>query len=167
MRARLLLFLLPILTSFQNSNVPFKPKEEFQIDLKFELKQRPINDRYHVDFNETWDARHKSNASMLPYLTVHVKFLKFSEAEKRVKGFNSADTPVCNKKAEEGLLVKLNLGFTDDVKDRIVPHEFNIYTVSSNKEDIYLTCRLEKTAPSWSMVRFVESFDPLVGLVSH
>lgn len=119
------------------TDVPYKPEDEFKVDLKLELKQKPVNDRYHVDFNETWEDRNKNTASMLPYLTVQIKFLKFGENEVRVKGYNNKGEPVCNKKLDADLVVKLELGFTEDLKDRVTPHEFNIYTLDSKKKEVY------------------------------
>lgn len=135
--ARLPFQLLWLFGFFQNTEIPFKPKDEFQVETKFELKQRPVNDRYHIDYNETWDDRNRSNATQLPYLIVNLRFLKFSEGEVRVKGYNNQDEPICNKKAEENLLVKLNLGFTDDVKDHVAPYEFNVFTYSKTKAEVY------------------------------
>lgn len=118
-------------------SIPYKPNEQFSLEVKLDLRPKPY-DRYTVDFSETVEERNRKTSSQLPYLVVHLKFLKFSAEEKRVRGFNSSQVPLFNKKAEEGLSVKLELGYTDDIKDRTTPHEFNVYTFSSDKKEIYL-----------------------------
>ena len=114
---------------------PFKPGDEFKADIKLELKPRPV-DRYTMDFTETVEQRNRKLSGPLPYLVVNITFEKFQTNEVRVRGFDSNGSPVCNKKATDGLVVKLNLGFTDDLKDHVTPHEFNIYTLNDSRKEV-------------------------------
>lgn len=117
--------------------VPYKPNDQFSLEIKLDLRPKPY-DRYTVDFSETVEERNRKTSSQLPYLVVHLRFPSFSPEEKRVRGFNNNLVPMFSKKAEDGLLVKLELGYTDDIKDRTAPHEFNVYTFSSEKKEIYV-----------------------------
>ncbi|MFZ5973623.1 MAG: hypothetical protein ACOYXA_18725 [Bacteroidota bacterium] len=116
-------------------DIPYKSNDEFALEVKLELRPKPI-DRYTVDYTETVDQRNRKLGGDLPYLIVKIKYKKLADNEVRVKGYNNARHMICNKKAEPDLEVKLNLGFTDDLKDRVSPHEFMIYTLDDRKKEV-------------------------------
>jgi hypothetical protein len=39
-----------------------------------------------------------------------------------------------NRKAMAGMVIKLDIGFIDDVKDRVSPHEFTAFLYSDSKK---------------------------------
>lgn len=131
------LFFLASPGLFQEA-VPYKPKDEFQIEVKFDLRQKPLADRSTINFEETIAEQNKHSSALLPYLIVNVKFLKFRPEEVRVKAFKSDGTLLNNKKAKEGLLVEIDLGYTDDVKDHVSANEYRIYTYSEEKKEVFL-----------------------------
>lgn len=122
---------------FQDA-VPYKPKDEYQLDIKFDLRQKPLADRSTINFDETIADQNKHSSAMLPYLIVNVKFLKFKPEEVRVKAFKSDGTLLINKKAKEGLLLEIDLGYTDDVKDHVTANEYRIFTYSEEKKELFL-----------------------------
>ncbi len=131
-----MIFLLLALSIWANQpEIPYKPNDEFAVEVKLELKPKPM-DRYTVDYTETVDQRNRKLGGDLPYLTVKIKYKKLQENEVRIKGYNNVRQMICNKKAEPELEVKLNLGFTDDLKDRVAPHEFTVYTLDAKKNEV-------------------------------
>lgn len=131
----LLIFLL-----FIQEEVPLKPNEEFEIKLDYKFKQRnnSVDANYKVDFSESKaDYDRRTSTNVLPYLSLNIKMLKLSEEEIRIKGVALPNgKTLFSKKVVVGEIVKMELGFTDDLKDHVTPHEYNILLLSSDKKEI-------------------------------
>jgi hypothetical protein len=134
-----------VLASFIQNDVPYKPKEEFQLVLDYQFKQRTMGassttsgTSSTIDISETVSEHEKKQRSTgpLPYLIINLKLLKLGEHEAKVRIVNGSGKVVYNKKAEVGTVYKIDLGFTDDVKDWVTPHEYNIYLLSSEKKEV-------------------------------
>lgn len=121
---------LSLVLLFQNSGTPLKPNEEFEVKLDYQLKQKPISDRFSIDYYDTKEA------GVLPYLILKIKPLKLSDQEVRAKMVDNKRKIVFNKKVALGDELKLDVGYTDDAKERITPHEFNLYFLSADKEEV-------------------------------
>ena len=131
--------ILFVLISFiWQAEVPYKPNDEFQLEMEYKFKQKPGADHLTLDFTETIQEHQKKQYSggPLPYLIISFKTLKLSSEEVRVRGINSEGNMVVTKKAEVGSTFKLDLGYTDDMKDRVTSHEFNIYFLSAKKKEL-------------------------------
>jgi hypothetical protein len=114
--------------------VPFKPKDQFEIGLDFKFKQRPPHDSNIVRLSETAADREKNSTSLLPYIYLNVKVLKLREEEVRLRVENNKGENLWSRKAEEGMSTKLDLGFTDDIKDRVASHEYIVYFLTKEKK---------------------------------
>lgn len=114
--------------------VPFKPKDHFEIALDFKFRQRPSRDGNLVKLSETVADLEKNNSSLLPYLYINVKVLKLHEEEVKVRVENNKGENLLTRKAEEGMSAKLDLGFTDDIKDRVSSHEYIVYFLTKEKK---------------------------------
>ena len=125
-----------LLYSFLQSEIPYKPSEEFHLVIDYKFKQRTMGTSATLDFGETVGEHEKKmrGSGPLPYLIIELKILKLAEGEVKVKAVTGNGKIVFNRKAEVGVIHKLDLGFTDDVKDRVTPYEFNIYFLSSSKK---------------------------------
>lgn len=126
-----LLYALVFLLSFQDT--PFKNKEEFDVKLNFEFRQRPSeSNTYTYRYQEKVDR----STPMLPYLTIDLKLNKLSTDETRIRVVNSKQANVFSKKAQEGLIIKLDLGFTDDLKARVASHEYVAELLNAEKNPV-------------------------------
>jgi hypothetical protein len=122
-------FLLFCLLSFQQE-IPFKPKEQFEIKLDFKFKQRVTNSSL-VELDRSVST---TTGTLLPYLYVNINVLKLDEGEIRMRIENSQGQMIYNKKVEPGDIAKLDLGFTDDIKDGISSRQYEIYFISKDKK---------------------------------
>ena len=122
---------------FQSADVPYKPSDEFEIQIDYQFKQRPFADPNTVDYTGKKEADKKKafGSGLRPYLILNLKLIKLSDQEVRVRAVNNLDHPVFNKKAQVGDLLKIDMGFTDDVKDRVGPYEIIILLLSPNKTE--------------------------------
>jgi hypothetical protein len=116
--------------------VPFKPKEQFEIDLDFKFKQRPPRESNVVLLDEASADLGRNGASLLPYLYLNVKVLKLQGEEIRLRVENGKGENLWNRKTEEGMIARLDLGFTDDIKDRVSSHEYVLYFLNKEKKRI-------------------------------
>jgi hypothetical protein len=130
---KLLVFLFSF---FILQQVPFKASEDFDLKLEYQFKQRPAPEKTSVHFDETRkEHERRTSTAMLPYLMIRVNLLKVSQEEVRVKITNNRERST-SKKVEEGSSLLLDLGFTDDIKDRVSPHEYNLMFVSAEKKEL-------------------------------
>ena len=122
---------------FIQSELPLKPKEEFEVKLSYEFKQRITGGENTYDFSNGSAERRDATASgPLPYLSVNVRLIKLPNQEVKMRGVNSKNDTFLNKKITEGEIVKFDLGFTDDLKDRVSSHEYNLLFLSKSKVEI-------------------------------
>lgn len=128
------LFLIYFLLQDQT---PFKPKDEFEIKLDFEFRDRPTMDANKIEYNQTQREYERSRAAgPLPYLYLNLRVLKPVAEEVRIKVVENGVKTVFNKKFDMSTVLKLDMGYTDDIKDRVSAHEFTVYYLTADKEPL-------------------------------
>ncbi len=120
--------LLPV---FFQQSVPFKPGDEYSFRLDYQFRNKAGIDRFEVD----WSNTQKYSEGTLPYLIVHIKPLKLSANEERVKIVNNRNERIYSRKASVDEEIQIEMGFTDDLKDRTAPYEFNIFFTSKKADN--------------------------------
>jgi|APTNR8051073442_1049403.scaffolds.fasta_scaffold00003_267 hypothetical protein len=126
--------LFSLLLIFQD-NPPFKPSEDFEIKFDLSFKQRSQLDNKTVHLTETEkDKERRTNSTPLPYLILHFKLLKIHPDEEKLKVIKDDKNFVLNKKIKESIELRLDVGFTDDVKDRISGYKHVIQFLSVDKK---------------------------------
>ena len=114
-----------------------KPKEEFELKLQYEFKQRDQSNNNSVKFNETvGEHERRTNSSMLPFVGFNLKLLKYVPEEVRVKITDNTGKTALSKKIKQDDVISLTLGFTDDMKDRVTPHEYTIRFLDDDKKEL-------------------------------
>jgi hypothetical protein len=116
-------------------SIPFKKDNEFECKLNLTFRARADNGPT-VDFTETVIERQKRLSNTpLPYLKINVTFFTLSEDEQRVQIIANGEY-LRSKKVRVGEPIELDLGYTDDIKDRITPHEYTLVLLSKDKKSI-------------------------------
>lgn len=145
----------PVKQSY-GQDIPYKKDDEFSLRIQLEFKSRPPADAEQVKVVETMAEYQKRTATTpLPYLYLYLTFSHLQSDEVRFvvakggKGF-------MNKKAELNKEIKLDLGFTDDIKDRTVEADYVITLMNENKKPV-----------SRIVIYFTESGDYLVNGVKR
>jgi hypothetical protein len=127
-------YFILILSVILLQQIPYKPKEEFEIKLDYQFKQRPLADLNSVQLGGKQGDYHRRTTGVLPYLVLNIKVLKLSEEKMRVRiSKNINDRPI-HKKVNIKSVIELDLGFTDDMKDRVKAHEYTVSFISSDKK---------------------------------
>jgi hypothetical protein len=131
-----LLLLLPFVV--QESDLPMKPVEEFKIELEYIFKPRPTSPSTYIDLTETVSEREQRSGgggSPLPYLIIHISFQTLSKKEVRIKCSDNDKKTRMSRKIEKDKPYKLDMGYTDDMKDRITAYEFTFVLMDDDKKD--------------------------------
>ena len=122
---------------FLQDETPFKPMEEFEIKLNFEFKDRPARDPNKIELDQTRKEAERSRGSgPLPYLFLNLKVLKQSPEEVRIRVLENGARTVLNKKFDMNTVLKLDMGFTDDIKDRVSAYEYTVYYLTDDKDPV-------------------------------
>ena len=128
-----LIFSLAILF-FQD--IHLKPKEEFEIKLDYQFKQRPHSDPNTVQLGASPRSYDKSGAGVLPYLILNIKVLQLRDEKMRMRITNNrSDRPIL-KKVSVNSEVGLDLGFTVDMKDRVTASVYTITFIAEDKNPV-------------------------------
>ncbi len=112
--------------------VPYKPSNEFEVIIDYKFQERPPID-HSKEYQASPDEKNRKTGQ-LPYLKLQLKFLKLNSDEVKVKVVNSSGNIMYSRKAMEGTVIILDIGFSDDVKDRITPYEFTAVLYSDTKK---------------------------------
>lgn len=130
-------YLVFILAFFFAQEIPLKPKGEFEIKLDYQFKSRPAGDHNTVNFAGVTDSkRQKSAGGVLPYLTIQLNVLSLAEERMKMRiATNLNDRPVVKKVSVDSPVV-IDLGFTDDMKDRVTAHEYTLTFIGSEKQSV-------------------------------
>jgi hypothetical protein len=117
---------------------PFKPTDEFEIKLNFEFKDRGAGrDPNKIEMDQTLREYEKKRGSgLLPYLYLNLRVLKQASNEVRVKVIENSSQTVLSKKFDPETVLKLDLGFTDDIKDRVGAYEYAVYFLNDDKQSV-------------------------------
>ncbi len=132
----ILLFILG--TTSQEPDVPLKPNEDFQLTVDYKFKSRAAtsnNSNLNIDYANDRIVK-EGGSGPLPYLIIKFKMVRLSKEEVRVKVVNNVPKVELSRKAKEGDEFDLDLGYTDDMKDRVTPFEYNIYFLSDDKKPL-------------------------------
>jgi hypothetical protein len=120
---------------WQTSEVPFRAREDYQVELKYNLKQRPAIDHNSVTF-EKKGIEQRNSPGPLPYLIVNVKILNHKSEEIRFRCENNFGRAIFNRKAEKSLHYEIDMGYIDDLKDRVTPYGYTLYAMTEEKEPL-------------------------------
>lgn len=111
---------------------PLKPDAEFEFKFDYSFKERIINDK--PDYQAQDPDKKPTSSGPLPYLKTELRLLKLNTGEVRVRVINQKGTTVINRKASTDSVIKIDWGFSDDVKDQIVSNSYTVLLMNDNKE---------------------------------
>jgi hypothetical protein len=118
-------------------DIPFKAKDEFEVKLNYDFKQRPVAEFNTVRFGESAkEQQQRASSSVLPYLILNITPLALSQEKMRVRIATNLQDKTSTKKVSVHSAITLDLGFTDDMKDRVTPHEYSLTFITSDKSPV-------------------------------
>ncbi|MBS1507469.1 MAG: hypothetical protein JSS79_12550 [Bacteroidetes bacterium] len=127
---------------FFQEEIPFKPADEFKVnvDLKFKEKPSAYNTSTFSGNGERLDTR---RSGIIGFLKVSVTDLKINEDEVKVAIITSAGKYLMKKKTSPVPEIKFDMGFMDDLKSGVVPNEYTILFFSAEKKKVRkIVCKI-------------------------
>jgi hypothetical protein len=109
---------------------PLKANDEFELKIDLQFKQRPKADLNTVELDKRTLPTSGMNA---PYLYINLRILKPVAEEVRVKVVDNWNETLLSRKFDPSVLIKLDLGFTDDIKDRVAAHQYIVTFLNKEK----------------------------------
>jgi len=135
-----MLFLSLILMLLQEA-IPLKPLQEIDIMTNYELRKKPYVENANVVFDQ---PDKESGTDLLPFMSINLKVKKWAEGITQIKvSDNKGKTYLKKKPTEEGLY-DFELGFVDDIKDKVLPGKFFISFLMDKKPIEQITIEIEE-----------------------
>ena len=129
----LILILLLSFSMFSQVELSFEPKENFDFELDYSFKTRPPVSADKVTFIE---GAKRGGAQVLPYLKINFNFNSLPSEYYRIRVEDGDGKLIKSKKLKRPDIFVLDMGFSDDVKDRITPHKYVIIFQTKAKNSI-------------------------------
>ena len=124
-----LLFFFALL--LQHDQIPFKSNDEFELKLQLEFRKRPMQDINTIELEKR--SVPSTGGMPAPYLHINLRVLKVVPEEVRVKVTKNPNETLLTKKFDPNVVIKLDLGFTDDIKDRVSAHQYVVTYLSKER----------------------------------
>ena len=120
---RIVLLLLVIFfhVGYSQEPVPFEPKDNFGFELDYQFKTKSSTPRV---------------SQTLPYLMVKFDWADLNKDYYRYKVDNNQGQIVRNKKLKFPDSYVLDMGFSDDLKDRVTPYKYSIHFYNKDKKRV-------------------------------
>jgi len=118
-------------------DIPYKPDNEFVIRLDLKFISRASASTSQVNMSESREHYLKrTNTSQLPHLTLYITIKEANQGEVRMKIMRDGKVFQNNKKIELGKEFKLEVGYTDDAKDKVSGYNHTIYFLDATKKEV-------------------------------
>ncbi len=130
------LLMLTIL-NLSAQEIPFKPNEAFEITLDYNFRSRVSISSNTVNLVETRsESERKYNSAPLPYLIINVNIKEIHEQEKHIKVSDNTRKVISNRKLKGPVTLKIDMGFTADIKDGISPNIYYVTLLDDKKQPL-------------------------------
>jgi hypothetical protein len=118
-----------ILAAFLFQDIPYKEKDQFDLKMDMQFKNRPTN---HTNAYPTQEKT--SNNTPLPYIILNLTVLKILEDESKVRVVDETSNTLQTVNLTRRTNVVLDLGFAADIKDNISPQKYSVNFYSAEKQ---------------------------------
>lgn len=112
---------------------PYKANDEFELKLDLQFRQRPKSEtKVELDHHRTLP----NSGMSAPYLYLNLRVLKVVPEEVRIKVVKNTSQVLLSRKFDPNVVLKLDLGFTDDIKDRVTAYHYLITFLTKEKSEL-------------------------------
>ncbi len=125
---RVIIFCL-VFSVFLQDNVPLLSADEFTYEVEYFLKQKQKNTSTVYEANKSSE----SSVQMLPYVRINFSFLSFQESDKKIRVFQG-DKLLNTRRIKGPMKLGLEMGYTEDLKEGILPPVFEVLILNDDKE---------------------------------
>ncbi len=126
------LYLFAVLIIFQDQ-VPLKASREFEIITNYALQRKPDPEDPQLVFDKPEDKKKATGTDLLPYLSLQLKVKKWANDVTQVKITDSLGKLYLKKKQNDEGVYLLDMGFVDDIKDKVTSGKFIVTFLKDKK----------------------------------
>lgn len=109
--------------------IPFREASSYAFELDYNFKTKPPPPKDFISMTDSSPA----TSEILPYVKVKFNLLTLGDNDYRVKIVSNNGGAVFNKKLKGPIAFDIDMGFAEDIKDRIVPHSYSVYFMDKAK----------------------------------
>lgn len=117
-------------TALAQEAIPFKPNEEFEAKIDLSFKQREGDGTNTFRFEES--RKKKTMGTPIAFLAINFKVLK-ADGEVKMKIIRGSDGKT--SKIKIGSLIKLEMGFIEDIKSNGEPAHVILHFLNDQKKE--------------------------------
>ena len=128
-----MLYILLIGFLIPQDQIPLKPKKEFEIATKYELRKKSDHDANQIVFDRSDDSKRSNDSDLLPYLTLQFTIKKWTSGVTQIKITDSVGKIYLRKKASDDGRYSLDMGYVDDMKDKVTARKFWVAFLKNKK----------------------------------
>lgn len=138
-----MIFFPLILLLFQEE-IPLKPMKEFEIITNYELRKKPDGESSKIVFEHSEERRRSTGTDMLPYLSIKLKVRKWASGVSQIKVADSNGKVYFKKKITSDSEYAFEMGYVDDIKDKITTGKFFATFIKDKKSVEQITIEVEE-----------------------
>lgn len=112
----------------QQDQVPLLAAEEFSYEMEYFLKQKESKSSSVYDISD----ESRSSTGSLPFVRIKFSLLSFLDSDKKIRVYQGSKM-LNNYKIKGPMKLNLDMGFSEDLKEGLVPSIFHIYIINDNK----------------------------------
>ncbi|MEQ8245670.1 hypothetical protein [Fulvivirga sp.] len=128
----ILLIVIPSHLNSQEANVPFLSPDDFDFELDYNFKTKPYNVK-----DVAYSERELNNSTEnLPYVKMKIILKNTSEDQFRYKVHTNKSDIILNRKIKGNDDFVIDMGFADDIKDRVHAHQFSVIIYNKDKDPL-------------------------------
>lgn len=134
----MILQFLSVLLLWQSTTVPYRAKEDYIVELKYNFKARENTEKATVNW-ESHNAQgrdDRAKTGLLPYLVVNIKILNTKPEEIRFRCDNNRGRSLFNRKSGKEQSFDVDMGYIDDIKDHITANIYTLYALDVNRHEL-------------------------------
>ena len=109
-----------------------KTSSEFEIRTNYQLKRKPLQESSKVIVDKI-DERRSSSTDLLPFLSINLKVKKWHDDVTHVKIIDEKTRTILRKRTTDEGIYNFDIGFVDDIKDKITKGKFYIFFQADKK----------------------------------
>ena len=113
--------------------IPYKANDEFELKLDLQFKKRPASEGSKIDMEK---RTLPTSGMSAPYLNLNLRVLKEVAQEVRVKVEKNDGQTILSRKFDTSVVIKLDLGFTDDIKDHVSANHYIVTFLTKERSPL-------------------------------
>ena len=125
----LFFFIVPLFVFSQGDEIPMRADSCFELKLDYEFKQKKLKSGTEINYMKLYE---KNDTDLLPFVKIDISLSCIAENEYKLRILDNRNENRRTIKLGENP-INFEIGFTEDVKERIVSHQYQLIIIDKKK----------------------------------